>query len=90
MYKQYSIIYCISNLLPYVDVSMLLLTTTPKPRLGAAFWRFFIQNYKNKIDQKLAKHIQNHGHGSWRALPKLAGSYIYISPLICTTKDVCH
>lgn len=24
-------------------------------------------------DQKLAKHIQNHGHGSWRALPKLAG-----------------
>ncbi|XP_022978518.1 transcription factor MYB41-like [Cucurbita maxima] len=24
-------------------------------------------------DQKLIKHIQNHGHGSWRALPKLAG-----------------
>ncbi|XP_044494520.1 transcription factor MYB92-like [Mangifera indica] len=24
-------------------------------------------------DQKLVKHIQKHGHGSWRALPKLAG-----------------
>ncbi|KAA8546809.1 hypothetical protein F0562_003267 [Nyssa sinensis] len=24
-------------------------------------------------DQKLIKHIQKHGHGSWRALPKLAG-----------------
>lgn len=25
-------------------------------------------------DQKLVKHIQTHGHGSWRALPKLAGT----------------
>ncbi|KAA8530845.1 hypothetical protein F0562_005531 [Nyssa sinensis] len=24
-------------------------------------------------DKKLVKHIQKHGHGSWRALPKLAG-----------------
>ena len=24
-------------------------------------------------DQKLVKYIQKHGHGSWRALPKLAG-----------------
>ncbi|KAK2442418.1 transcription factor MYB53 [Trifolium repens] len=24
-------------------------------------------------DQKLVEHIQQHGHGSWRALPKLAG-----------------
>ncbi|XP_072953381.1 transcription factor MYB93-like [Typha angustifolia] len=24
-------------------------------------------------DQKLAEYIQNHGHGSWRALPRLAG-----------------
>ncbi|KAF3439331.1 hypothetical protein FNV43_RR17608 [Rhamnella rubrinervis] len=24
-------------------------------------------------DQKLVKYIQNHGHGSWRALPRLAG-----------------
>ncbi|KAL2339918.1 hypothetical protein Fmac_007858 [Flemingia macrophylla] len=24
-------------------------------------------------DQKLVQHIQKHGHGSWRALPKLAG-----------------
>ncbi|KAL3622069.1 hypothetical protein CASFOL_034265 [Castilleja foliolosa] len=24
-------------------------------------------------DEKLTKHIQKHGHGSWRALPKLAG-----------------
>lgn len=26
-------------------------------------------------DQKLVEHIQQHGHGSWRALPKLAGLY---------------
>lgn len=26
-------------------------------------------------DHKLVKHIQKHGHGSWRALPKLAGTY---------------
>jgi hypothetical protein len=26
-------------------------------------------------DQKLVKYIQKHGHGSWRALPKLAGIY---------------
>lgn len=30
-------------------------------------------------DDKLIKHIHKHGHGSWRALPKLAGIYIYIS-----------
>lgn len=24
-------------------------------------------------DQKLVEYIQRHGHGSWRALPKLAG-----------------
>ena len=24
-------------------------------------------------DQKLVNYIQKHGHGSWRALPKLAG-----------------
>lgn len=24
-------------------------------------------------DHKLVKYIQNNGHGSWRALPKLAG-----------------
>ena len=30
-------------------------------------------------DQKLIKHIQNHGHGSWRALPKLAGMYQILS-----------
>lgn len=24
-------------------------------------------------DKKLVDHIQKHGHGSWRALPKLAG-----------------
>ncbi|EEF29543.1 r2r3-myb transcription factor, putative [Ricinus communis] len=27
-------------------------------------------------DQKLVKHIQTHGHGSWRALPKLAGTVL--------------
>ena len=26
-------------------------------------------------DNKLVKYIQKHGHGSWRALPKLAGLY---------------
>lgn len=31
-------------------------------------------------DQKLVQHIQKHGHGSWRALPKLAG--LKISTLI--------
>ena len=25
-------------------------------------------------DQKLVAYIQNHGQGSWRALPKLAGT----------------
>jgi myb proto-oncogene protein len=31
-------------------------------------------------DQKLVKYIQKHGHGSWRALPKLSGMYfIYLS-----------
>jgi myb proto-oncogene protein len=29
-------------------------------------------------DQKLVKYIQKHGHGSWRALPKLAGIYLSI------------
>lgn len=29
-------------------------------------------------DQKLVNFIHKHGHGSWRALPKLAGIYIYI------------
>lgn len=27
-------------------------------------------------DQKLVEYIQKHGHGSWRALPKLAGELI--------------
>lgn len=26
-------------------------------------------------DQKLINYIHKHGHGSWRALPKLAGNY---------------
>lgn len=34
-------------------------------------------------DQKLVQHIQKHGHGSWRALPKLAGCY-YINIYICS------
>lgn len=31
-------------------------------------------------DDKLIKHIQKHGHGSWRALPKLAGRLLLIPP----------
>ena len=27
-------------------------------------------------DEKLVQYIQKHGHGSWRALPKLAGFYL--------------
>lgn len=34
-------------------------------------------------DQKLVEHIQQHGHGSWRALPKLAGLYIYYISICC-------
>ncbi|KAM7517467.1 hypothetical protein LguiB_016429 [Lonicera macranthoides] len=30
-------------------------------------------------DDKLIKHIHKHGHGSWRALPKLAGIYTSLS-----------
>ncbi|KAF8404601.1 hypothetical protein HHK36_009488 [Tetracentron sinense] len=30
-------------------------------------------------DQKLVHYIQEHGHGSWRALPKLAGLYLFSS-----------
>lgn len=29
-------------------------------------------------DDKLINYIQQHGHGSWRALPKLAGMYLNI------------
>lgn len=29
-------------------------------------------------DDKLMHYIQNHGHGSWRALPKLAGTHTHI------------
>ncbi|KAE9609043.1 hypothetical protein Lal_00020084 [Lupinus albus] len=29
--------------------------------------------WTSEEDQKLIQHIQKHGHGSWRALPKLAG-----------------
>lgn len=30
-------------------------------------------------DQKLLAYIEEHGHGSWRALPEAAGNYINIS-----------
>ncbi|KAL9266972.1 Transcription factor MYB93-like protein [Drosera capensis] len=38
-------------------------------------------------DQKLVSYIQNHGHGSWRALPKLAGSGL--STFICLSLSIC-
>lgn len=28
-------------------------------------------------DKKLSDYIEKHGHGSWRALPKLAGNSIH-------------
>lgn len=31
--------------------------------------------WTSEEDQKLVKYIQKHGHGSWRALPKLSGIY---------------
>lgn len=30
-------------------------------------------------DQKLLAYIQEHGHGSWRALPAKAGNYLSLS-----------
>ncbi|KAG6386690.1 hypothetical protein SASPL_151862 [Salvia splendens] len=33
-------------------------------------------------DEKLTKYIKKHGHGSWRALPRLAGIYISLSIFI--------
>lgn len=32
-------------------------------------------------DQKLTNHINKHGHGSWRALPKLAGIFLVSGPI---------
>lgn len=32
--------------------------------------------WTDEEDQKLIKHIQKHGHSSWRALPRLAGMRI--------------
>ena len=34
-------------------------------------------------DQKLVKYIQKQGHGSWRALPKLAGTIHTMNPPFC-------
>lgn len=35
-------------------------------------------------DQKLVDYIQKHGHGSWRALPKLAGPLLLsLSLCVC-------
>lgn len=31
-------------------------------------------------DQKLLAYIDEHGHGSWRALPTKAGKVIYLFP----------
>jgi len=42
-------------------------------------------------DQKLMEYIQKHGHGSWRALPKLAGMRREreLPPSLCA-KEVDH
>lgn len=37
-------------------------------------------------DQKLVEHIQKHGHGSWRALPKLAGMCAHLLFFIAIIK----
>lgn len=47
-------------------------------------------------DEKLMSYIQKHGHGSWRALPQLAGTHTYDTSLflclmhISFTKNVFH
>lgn len=37
-------------------------------------------------DQKLVEFIQKHGHGSWRALPKLSGNLVVITELFCRSR----
>lgn len=39
-------------------------------------------------DQKLVDYIQKHGHGSWRALPKLAGIYFSLCFLLSVVVSV--
>ena len=38
-------------------------------------------------DQILIDYIQAHGHGSWRALPKLAGDHSSVSLSLSTRRD---
>lgn len=38
-------------------------------------------------DQKLVQYIQKHGHGSWRALPKLAGLFYMIVSMLLHTNN---
>lgn len=40
-------------------------------------------------DQKLINHIKKHGHGSWRALPKLAGTYNFIARTLQKCCSTC-
>lgn len=41
-------------------------------------------------DQILVKYIQKHGHGSWRALPKLAGTHATsLSLFLCLPANLC-
>jgi len=34
-------------------------------------------------DQKLLAYIEEHGHGSWRALPAKAGNLVYMLMCVC-------
>ena len=33
-------------------------------------------------DNILISHIQKYGHSNWRALPKQAGNYLFLQPLL--------
>ena len=39
-------------------------------------------------DQKLLAYVQQHGHGSWRALPPKAGMYVYIHLFNCKIDEL--
>lgn len=47
-------------------------------------------SWTSEEDQKLIQFIQNHGHGSWKTLPKLAGPLSIYSINVCIyTEDKC-
>lgn len=41
-------------------------------------------------DEKLVQYIHKHGHGSWRALPKLSGLHNYKPPALSLYEAFLH